>query len=246
MRRSAWRVPVQLLLPILLTAGHFRAMAQPEAAPAPKPRSGFPTGGGMLQLRSGPHAAGFLPGKAYLVSRGHALTVEFLGTPGVMPRMLAEQDTTASEPHFLQRVFYEDLWPGISLTFDLNPKGTCEATYVLVAGAEAAKIRLRYNVPVELQKDGTLKFRFSTESVTESAPEAWQEINGKRASVAVSFTLVRGEVGFTVGSYDPRYPLTIDPRYRILRSSRSQVVRIDSKSPFRPALILIHTQEGAS
>lgn len=246
MRRSAWRVPVQLLLAILLTAGHFLATGQSEVNPAPKPRFGLPTGGGMLQLGSGAHAAGFLPGKAYLVSRGHALTVEFLGTPGVMPRMLAEQGTTASEPHFSQRVLYEDLWPGISLTFGLSPKGACEATYVLVTGADVGKIRLRYDVPVELQKDGTLKLRFSTGWLTESAPEAWQEINGKRASVAVSFTLVRGEVGFTVGSYDPRLPLTIDPRYRILRPSRSQVVRIDSKSLFRRVLIPILTQEGAS
>jgi hypothetical protein len=171
----------------------------------------------MLQLRSGAYAAGFLPGKAYLVSRGHALTVEFLGTPGVMPRILAEQGTTAGEAYISQRVFYEDLWPGISLTFGLSPKGTCEATYVLVMGADVGKIRLRYNVPVELQEDGTLKFRFSTGSITESAPEAWQEINGKRASVTVSFTLVRGAVGFTLGSYDPRFPLTIDPNYSGVR-----------------------------
>jgi hypothetical protein len=130
-----------------------------------------------------------------------------------MPRILAERGTTANEAFFSQRVLYEDLWPGISLTFGLSPKGTCEATYVLVNGADARKIRLRYNVPAKLQKDGTLKFRFSTGSVTESAPEAWQEINGRRASVAVSFTLERGEVGFAVGSYDPRFPLTIDPKY---------------------------------
>jgi hypothetical protein len=167
----------------------------------------------MLQLRSGAHVAEFLPGKAYLVSRGHALTVEFLGTPGVTPMTLAQQGTTATEAYFSQRVLYEDLWPGISLTFGLSPKGVCEATYLLVTGADIGKIRLRYNVPVTLQDDGTLKFRFSTGSITESAPEAWQVINGKRASVAVSFTLVRGAVGFTVGSYDPRFPLTIDPSY---------------------------------
>jgi hypothetical protein len=148
-----------------------------------------------------------------LLSRGHALTVEFLGTPGVMPRMLMDQGTTASEAYFSQRVLYEDLWPGISLTFGLSPKADCEATYVLVPGADAGKIRLRYNVPVKLQPDGTLKFRFSTGSITESAPEAWQEVNGGRVSATVSFTVVRGEVGFTVGSYDPSVPLTIDPKY---------------------------------
>jgi hypothetical protein len=198
-------------------------MGQPEANPVPKPHSRFTTDGGMLQLRSGAHVAGFLPGKAYLVSQGHALTVEFLGTPGVMPRMLAEQETAASEAYFSQRVLYEDLWPGISLTFGLAPKGDCEATYVLATGADVAKIRLRYNVPVKLQEDGTLKFQFSTDSVTESAPEAWQEIKGKRASVTVSFTLVRGEVGFAVGSYDPRFPLTIDPKYSGVRCRVSGV-----------------------
>ena len=227
MQRSAWRVLIRLLLPVLLrlvaqpllaVAAQARLPVLPQqrkVSPAPKPSSGSLADGGMLQIRSGTHVAGFLPGKAYLVSRSHALTVEFLGTPGVMPRILAEQWTTASEAYFSQRVLYEDLWPGISLTFGLSPKGTCEATYVLVTGADVREIRLRYNVPVELQEDGTLKFRFSTGSVTESAPEAWQEIDGKRASVTVSFTLVRGAVGFTVGSYDPRLPLTIDPNYRL-------------------------------
>jgi hypothetical protein len=65
-----------------------------------------------------------------------------------------------------------------------------------------------------LQKDGTLNFQLSSGTVTESSPEAWQEIDGKRVSIAVSFMLRWDEVGFTLGSYDPKFPVTIDPAYR--------------------------------
>jgi hypothetical protein len=165
----------------------------------------------MLQLRSGGNEAGFLPAKAYLLAGGHALTVEFLGTPGVMPRIQARPDSLAGTAG---KVLYEDLWPGVSLTFSLDPKASCDATYLLAPGAQPAKIRLRYNVPVSLQRDGTLKFHFSSGSVTESSPEAWQQIDGNRVSVAVSFTLDRGEAGFALGSYDPRFAVTIDPLFR--------------------------------
>jgi len=86
----------------------------------------------------------------------------------------------------------------------------------LAPGADAAGIRLRYNVPVRLQNDGTLKFHFSSGSVTQSSPEAWQEIDGRRVSVAVKFTLDHGEAGFAVGKYDPRFAVTIDPAYRAI------------------------------
>ena len=39
----------------------------------------------MLQFTAGGHVLGFQPTKAYLASLDHALSVEFLGTKGVMP-----------------------------------------------------------------------------------------------------------------------------------------------------------------
>jgi hypothetical protein len=165
----------------------------------------------ILQLRSGSEIARFLPAKAYLLASGHALTVEFLGTPGVMPRNAERPDLPAGTA---RKVFYEDLWPGVSLTIRQDPKGNCDTTYLLAPGADAAKIRLRYNVPVRLQKDGTLKFHFSSGSVTASSPEAWQHIGDSRRAVAVSFAISNGEVGFVVGNYDRSIPLTIDPAYR--------------------------------
>ena len=108
---------------------------------------------------------------------------------------------------------YEGLWEGISLTYEPREGGIAESTYHIGPGADVLRIRLRYNVPVEVQRDGSLKFKFESGYLTESPPVAWQEIGGKRVPVEVAFRVTGGEVGFSVGKYDPSYPLTIDPTY---------------------------------
>ncbi len=178
----------------------------------------------MLQLRSGNFQAGFLPDKAFLPIRGHALTVEFVGTPGVLPTVLADPGTPVNAA---RRVLYEDLWPGVSVSFTLSQTGVCEAAYTLAPGADAALIRLRYNVPARVQGDGTLRFQFSTGQVSESSPEAWQMAGERRKAIAVSFVIANGEVGFSVGNYDRSIPLIIDPAYGITetRVSRFPLMR---------------------
>jgi hypothetical protein len=155
----------------------------------------------MLQLKAGGHLLGFQPKKVYFASLDHALSVEFLGTPGVMPKTAAEGKETGNKlkTPTLSKVVYEELWEGISLTYEARPGGIAESTYHIGSWADVSKIRLRYNVPVEVQRDGS--------------PEAWQEIGGKRVPVEVAFRVKGGEVGFSVGPYDPNYPLTIDPTY---------------------------------
>jgi hypothetical protein len=49
--------------------------------------------------------------------------------------------------------------------------------------------------------------------MTESAPVAWQDINGRRVPVKVAFRVSDDEVGFKVGDYDREHPLVIDPTY---------------------------------
>src|SRR5206468_10233567 len=79
------------------------------------------------------------------------------------------------------------------------------------------------NAPVSVQSDGSLRISFQTGAMTESAPQAWQEINGQRVPVQVAFRIfeptirnpkseIRNqEVAFTVGDYDRSLPLFIDP-----------------------------------
>ena len=177
--------------------------------------SGSGAGSSMLQFKAGGHLLGFQPKKVYFASLDHALSVEFLGTPGVMPKAAAEGRETGnkSKAPTLSKVVYEGLWEGISLMYEPREGGIVESTYHIGPGADVSKIRLRYNVPVEVQRDGSLKFKFESGYLTESSPVAWQEIGGKRVPVEVAFRVSGGEVGFSVGKYDPSYPLIIDPTY---------------------------------
>jgi hypothetical protein len=169
----------------------------------------------LLQFRVGDHVLGFSPYKAYMASMDHVLVVQFLGTRGVVPRAEMHDTTTDSMTQTSSpgTITYQNLWDGISLTYESITDGIAESTYKIAAGANVSNIRLRYNVPVMVQKDGSLKLKFATGYLKESAPKAWQEIDGKRRHVNVAFHIEHGEVGFIVDSYDPRHPLIIDPTY---------------------------------
>jgi hypothetical protein len=168
----------------------------------------------LLQFRAGKHIIGFAPNKAYLAGMDHALTIEFLGTKGVMPKAdNVAVSTKRDQVQPLGKVTYENLWPGISLKYKAAKSGITESIYNVDPGADVSRIRLKYNVPVEIQKNGSLRFKFSNGYMTESAPVAWQDIKGKKAFVKVRFKLKNGELGFKTNKYNKKYPLIIDPTY---------------------------------
>ena len=179
------------------------------------PLSGPGATGNMLQFKADGHILGFQANKAYLAGLDHALSIEFLGTPGVMPTAASSASTTGNmiSAPTLSTVLYQNLWEGISLIYESTKDGITESTYQIAPGGDISNIRLRYNVPVESQADGSLKFKFDKGYLIESSPVAWQEIGGKRVPVTVAFQLSDGEVGFSVGRYNPSYPLIIDPIY---------------------------------
>jgi hypothetical protein len=168
----------------------------------------------LLQFRAGNHIIGFASNRAYLAAMDHALSVEFLGTKGVMPKADKGISTgNMSKALPLGKVTYENLWEGISLAYTAAKGGLTESVYHVAPKADVTKIRLKYNAPVELQKDGKLKIRFSRGYMTETPPVAWQDIDGKRKKVEVAFRVKDGEVGFSVGKYDPKHALIIDPTF---------------------------------
>ena len=169
----------------------------------------------LLQATSGGHVLGFQPG-AMVVSNGtYALRVEFLGAADVAPKTSQEdagapaRSGQAALP--LTQVTYRDLWPGVSLRYDAGG-GILRSTYTLAPGADPGAIRLRYNVPVAVDAGGGLVARYESGEVRESAPIAWQEIDGQRTPVPVAFQVSKDSaVSFHMGTYDPTCPLTIDP-----------------------------------
>jgi len=203
---------LQLLLAAGLIPEGSPGFCQKQKQPSALPEGGCRIAPGMVQLTDGSAVARFTSVGSCLVMGGHSVKVEYLGAAEVKPRLMAEKDAMRAAGSYARRVVYEELWPGIKLIFGLNPAGGAEVTYVLAKGADVSKIRLRYSVAVEIREDGTRRFLFPAGPVTESSPEAWQEIDGKRVQVCVAFVALGGDaIGFKLGSYDPRYPLTIDP-----------------------------------
>jgi hypothetical protein len=118
-----------------------------------------------------------------------------------------------------------NVFPGIDLRYSGAP-GSLKGTYVVSPGADPSLIRWRYGAQtVHLDRaTGALLIDLppstaanvpsegSGVALTEVAPEAWQEANGARVSVAARYVLrAGGDIGFTLGDYDARRPLIIDP-----------------------------------
>ena len=188
------------------------------SAPMPAPVASAEIAPPLLRFTAGGHVVGFAPTQVVMAAFDHALRVEFVGTAGVTPVASAAASSgdglTLGRAQPLGVVTYPEVWRGVSIEYRAGEESIVKSTYTVAPGADAAQIRLRYNVPVELQSDGSLQFAFERGYVSESAPLAWQEIDGARVPVPVAFTvLAGGEVGFRLGAYDPHYPLTIDPNY---------------------------------
>jgi len=189
-------------LAMLLTGAPVHAGAAPVST-APK----------YLQYQAGGHVLGFGPGQVYLAGLDHALRVEFAEGNNVAPSGAAAAAQTG-RPLPLERVSYTNAWDGVDLTYTASSQGLAESTYTVHPGGRVSSIHLRYNVPVALQPDGSLRYAFQSGYISESAPVAWQSIGGKQVAVQVSFVKQgKNKVGFAAGAYNPAFPLTIDPNY---------------------------------
>ncbi len=208
LKQTVTHLTLGLLLALLLT-GLGGSLVGAGPAPTTPPE--------LLQFQSGGHVLGFTPAGMYLSNGTYALRVEFVEANPVVPQAANSAPATDGAAPPLTQVTYPNLWPGISLTYDAGG-GLARSTYSLAPGADPAAIRLRYNAPVTVEADGSLRISYDTGALHESTPLAWQEIDGRRVAVEVAFQTWAGSetdkvstVGFRLGRYDPRYPLTIDP-----------------------------------
>ena len=167
---------------------------------------------GTLQFEAQGHLLGFGSEDVILAAPDHMLRIQFIGVSGALP-------ISQGDPHDgtgFEQVTYHDLWEGISLTYESTDQGVMKSVYHLSlapgGGLPIGQIRLRYNVPVQFQADGSLLFPYESGALHESAPLAWQEIDGQRVYVKAAYRLLnKFEVGFSVNGYDAAYPLVIDP-----------------------------------
>ncbi|HEY1013263.1 MAG TPA: SBBP repeat-containing protein [Herpetosiphonaceae bacterium] len=115
---------------------------------------------------------------------------------------------------------YDELYPGIDLSY-AGSAGALKSTYTVAPGADPALIRWRYEgaADARVAPDGSMSILLGdgradtpAPAISESAPVAWQERDGRRQPVEVAYRhLGDGGFGFSVGAYDRSLPLIIDP-----------------------------------
>ena len=165
----------------------------------------------ILRFTSAGQVLGFAADAFYVAGGSHALRVQFVEAhPSKPVSLLASGNAQSAAP--LSQITYPNLWEGVTVTYDAPSGAVVRSTYRVEPHADANNIRLRYNAPFAVQGDGSLCVTFQSGTINESAPEAWQERDGKRVPVRIAFA-PRGnaELTFALGDYDRNEPLFIDP-----------------------------------
>ena len=114
-------------------------------------------------------------------------------------------------PNF-SRLRYSRLYPGIDLVF-YGRDGVLEHDFVVAPGANPALIGLEMKgaKAVRARGDGDLLVEVADGSLTFKKPYAYQETSSGRRQVQAAFKVKEGRVGFTLGHYDKKLTLVIDP-----------------------------------
>jgi len=116
-----------------------------------------------------------------------------------------------------ESIWYEDLYPGIDLELTGQRTGI-KYNFHVAPGADPRKIRLRYEgiQGLSLRQDGALEIHLADnwDSLTDTAPYIYQEINGQKKTIAGRFVLLDVHTyGFELtGTYDSILPIVIDPQ----------------------------------
>jgi uncharacterized repeat protein (TIGR01451 family) len=110
-------------------------------------------------------------------------------------------------------VRYDDIYPGISLTYYGNQQ-ELEYDFNVVPGANPRNIRLAFDQAARprISAEGDLVLRLKGGEVRQRKPVVYQEIDGRRHFVVGRFVLIGKSIaGFDLGPYDHSKELIIDP-----------------------------------
>ena len=228
--RAAWGQEAGRSIEFIENRGQWPAPARYAAQVAPGARLFVEETGLTYALTAG------LPGHGPDAAprgplRAHGLRVEFV-QPGPASRLTAEAGSQAAGArHYLReadpalwaanvpawrQLRYQQLWPGIDLVLRESDTQQLEYDLLLAAGADPARVRLRYHGADGLRLDpatSRLLVATSAGQFTEYRPQAWQTdpASGQRRPVSCAFELVGTTVGFRLRAYNSRLPLVIDP-----------------------------------
>lgn len=156
---------------------------------------------------------------------GHAYQVEFVGAnPDVVVNGERKYDDHinylkgndpskwASGVKPYRQTTYEDIYYGIDIHYYQKEKHL-KYDILVDAGVDPSQFKMRYSGTDDIRlKDGKLIIINTFNTVTESIPETYQVIDGKRRNVKCEFVLQGEEVSFNFpDGYDESEQLIIDP-----------------------------------
>jgi PKD repeat protein len=112
---------------------------------------------------------------------------------------------------------YNEIYPGINLSLS-GKDGILKSEFTVKPGIDPSAIVLQYQGQDSLsinQTTGDLIIRTAGRDIIDEAPFAYQDINGTQVTVPCSYLIGADDtVTFTVGSYDTKVSLIIDPVMR--------------------------------
>lgn len=110
-----------------------------------------------------------------------------------------------------ERVDYKDLYPGIDLVL-YTKNNAIKYDLIVHPGSSSESISMSFEGDVDLKlENGNLHIGTSIQTIVETAPFAYQLIDGKICEVDAHFVLHEGLLSFDIGEYNHSYDLVIDP-----------------------------------
>lgn len=112
-----------------------------------------------------------------------------------------------------KNVRFERLYDGIDAVFYSNAGNQFEYDFIVAPNTDAGQIRLSFDGAKLLQTDidGNLRVKTANTELVQQKPIAFQQIDGRKQDVPVSYSVAGSVVSFALGEYDRSKPLVIDP-----------------------------------
>jgi gliding motility-associated-like protein len=119
----------------------------------------------------------------------------------------------ASKVKSYSEVYYDNIYPGISIKFYLK-NGNLKYDVLVDANADLSPLAFKISGQDQLIQDsGNLLIQTSIQDISEQNPFSYQEIGGRKIEVKSSFNVDNGEINFEfLNGYDKTKPLVIDPK----------------------------------
>ena len=132
--------------------------------------------------------------------------------PGYTNYYTGNRSKWASKVYAYESIVQQEVYPRIDWKVYSGTKGL-KYDFIVKAGANPKSIQMEYSGLDKLElKNGRLILHTSIGTIEEEAPIAWQEIDGQKVDVACRFVLDRNTIGFSLGNYNSKFDLIIDPQ----------------------------------